>query len=226
LGSVKALSKVIALASDTTYVHCRRFSRDEFNMIADSGGTVSLCCALDTFQARGIPPFQDVLECGLRPSLSVDEEMDAPNDMFTQMRLALALQRGLIGAKKPSEDVSELSAPLLSARDVMEFATIEGARANGLEKKAGSLTPGKEADLILLRKDRINVLPMNDAEGAVVLAMDTSNVDSVFIAGKPKKLHGELIDVDLKKIASEAQRSREYLLDKGKVREALATVRP
>ncbi len=152
-----------------------------------------------------MPPIQDVLDSGIRPSLSVDEEMDAPNDMFTQMRLALSLQRGLLGARL-SEDDPDIKG-LLSARDVLEFATIEGARASGLEKKTGSLTPGKEADVILLRKDRINVLPVNNPIGAVVLAMDTGNVDSVFVGGQAKKLHGQLVGVDLKQIAAQAIKS-------------------
>lgn len=80
---------------------------------------------------------------------------------------------------------------------MIEFATIEGARANGLERQVGTLTPGKEADLILLRTDRINVMPVNDPIGAVVWGMDTGNVDSVFIAGKVMKRGGELVDVDL-----------------------------
>lgn len=214
-GNLLALSKAIKLGPDTTYVHCRRFSHDEFKMIADSGGTVSLCPSLDTLQGRGVPPIQEVLESGLRPSLSVDEELDAPNDMFTQMRLALSLQRGLLGARLSEEDPDIKG--LISARDVLEFATIAGARANGLEHKTGSLTPGKQADVILLRKDRINVLPVNDPVGAVVLAMDTGNVDSVFVGGQARKLHGQLVGVDLKKIADEAIQSRQYLLSKAKI---------
>jgi 5-methylthioadenosine/S-adenosylhomocysteine deaminase len=151
----------------------------------------------------------------MRPSLSVDEEMDAPNDMFTQMRLALSFQRGLLGGRL-TEDNPNISG-LISARDVLEFATVEGARANGLESKTGSLTPGKEADVILLRKDRINVLPVNDPVGAVVLAMDTGNVDSVFVAGKARKLGGQLVGVDLQQIADEAIKSRQYLLSKAKM---------
>lgn len=208
-GNLLALAKSISLGPDTTYVHCRRFSHDEFKMIADSGGTVSLCPSLDTLQGRGLPPIQEVLDCGIRPSLSVDEEMDAPNDMFTQMRLALSLQRGLLGGQL-SQDDPDISG-LLSARDVLEFATIEGARANGLERKTGSLAPGKEADVILLRKDRINVLPVNNPVGAVVLAMDTGNVDSVFVAGEARKLGGQLVGVNLKHIAEQAIRSRQYL---------------
>ena len=88
----------------------------------------------------------------------------------------------------------------------MEFATIEGARATGLERKVGTLTPGKEADVIMLRTDRINVLPINDPIGVVVRGMDSSNVDSVFIAGKARKRRGQLLDVDLG--AGEAARLR------------------
>ena len=76
----------------------------------------------------------------------------------------------------------------LTTRDLIEFATIEGARANGLESKVGSLTPGKEADIIMLRTDRVNVFPINDPIGAVVWGMDTSNVDSVWIGGKAKNV--------------------------------------
>ena len=90
----------------------------------------------------------------------------------------------------------------------MEFATIEGAKANGLERKVGTLTPGKEADIIMLRTDRINVLPINDPIGVVVRGMDSSNVDSVFIAGKARKRRGLLLDVDLERASSGSRTSR------------------
>jgi len=72
----------------------------------------------------------------------------------------------------------------ITSRDVLAYATLEGARANGLAHKTGSLTPGKEADVIMLRTDKPNVFPINDPIGAVVWSMDTSNIDSVFVAGK------------------------------------------
>src|SRR6266545_806675 len=77
--------------------------------------------------------------------------------------------------------------PLMSVKQVVEIATLGGARVNQLEKKTGSLTPGKEADLIMLATDRINVMPLNNAYAAVVQGMDTSNVDTVFVGGKVKK---------------------------------------
>lgn len=213
-GSPAAFAKLFSLASDTTYVHCTHYTATDFKMIADTGGTVSFCCSLDTLQGRGIPEFREAMSQGIRPSLSVDEEMDAPNDLFTQMRLALSLQRSS-GKAREGRGQKEM----LSAQDVMEFATLQGARANALEMKIGSLTPGKEADIILLRKDRLNVLPVNSPVGAVVLAMDTGNVDSVFVAGKARKLHGQMVGVDMKKVAEEAYKSQHYLLSKAGIKE-------
>ena len=101
---------------------------------------------------------------------------------------------------------------LLTTRDLLEFATIEGARANGLLDKVGSLTPGKEADLILLRTDKPNIFPVNDPIGAVVWGMDTSNVDSVFVAGKALKRDGKLLGVDMQRIRQMAYASRDYVV--------------
>jgi len=84
---------------------------------------------------------------------------------------------------------------------VLEFATIEGARTIGLSHKTGSLTPGKEADLITLRTDRLNVFPLNDPIGAVVVGADTGNVDSVFVAGRAMKRNGQLLNVNLERAA-------------------------
>ncbi len=103
--------------------------------------------------------------------------------------------------------------PLLTARDVLEFATIEGARANGLTGKVGTLTPGKEADVILLRTDQINIVPVNDPVGAVVWGMDTSNVDSVFVAGNALKRNGRLVNVDLDRVGKLAHESRDYVVE-------------
>jgi 5-methylthioadenosine/S-adenosylhomocysteine deaminase len=102
----------------------------------------------------------------------------------------------------------------VTVRDVLEFATIEGARADGLAHKIGTLTPGKEADVILLQTKRINVAPLNDVVGAVVLGMDTSDVDSAFIAGKPVKLNGHLVGVDVGRLRRRAERAREALLER------------
>jgi cytosine/adenosine deaminase-related metal-dependent hydrolase len=101
-------------------------------------------------------------------------------------------------------------------RDVIEFATIEGAKACGLEAKTGSLTPGKQADIILLRKNAINVLPVNDPLAAIALGMDGSNIDTVLVAGQVKKRDGKLVGGDMKRVADLAVQSRDYLVSKVK----------
>jgi cytosine/adenosine deaminase-related metal-dependent hydrolase len=98
---------------------------------------------------------------------------------------------------------------LLTTRRVLEYATIEGARANGLGAITGSLTPGKQADLIVLSSDTPNIFPINDPIGAVVWGMDTSNVDSVFVAGRALKRDGELVGVDMARISDIAYSARD-----------------
>jgi cytosine/adenosine deaminase-related metal-dependent hydrolase len=100
---------------------------------------------------------------------------------------------------------------LLTSRDVIRFATIQGARDLKLERKAGSLTPGKEADILLLDATAINVAPLNHVPGAVVTLMERSNVDTVIVAGKVRKWQGRLQDVDLAKLRAELEVSRDYL---------------
>jgi 5-methylthioadenosine/S-adenosylhomocysteine deaminase len=200
------------MASDTTYIHCTTLSDEEIQMIVDTGGTVSLAAPVEMMMGHGMVPTQKFLDRGLKPSLSVDVETNVPNDMFTQMRCVLTLQRALVFNRALA---GEKNVPaLLTAHDALEFATIEGAKANGVAHKTGSLTPGKEADIVMLRTDQINVMPINDPVGAVVWGMDTSNVDSVFVAGKPMKRNGELVGVDLNRLRELVYESRDYVIKK------------
>jgi cytosine/adenosine deaminase-related metal-dependent hydrolase len=139
-----------------------------------------------------------------------------PGDFFTQMRTVFTLQRMLRLARERAGERN--LPPLLTVREVVEFATIEGARDNSLDRKVGTLAPGKEADIIMLRMDQVNVMPVNDPYGAVVLGMDTSNVDTVFIAGKLMKSEGKLVGVDMNRISRQLSQSRDYLVSKAGLR--------
>jgi cytosine/adenosine deaminase-related metal-dependent hydrolase len=186
------------LKSDTTYIHCCTLNDTEWKLIKDSGGTVSIAGYVETLMGHGNPPTQKALDTGIRPSLSVDVETSVPNDFFTQMRTVFSLQKNEVWAKRLA---GEQNTPaFLKVRDVLEFATVEGARANGLERKVGTLTPGKDADIILLRTDLLNVTPINSAVGAVVTSMGPQNVDTVLIAGKVVKRNGRLVGVDLNRV--------------------------
>lgn len=78
----------------------------------------------------------------------------------------------------------------------------------------GTLTPDKQADIIMLRTDRMNVTPLNDPATALVAGMDTGNVDTVLIGGRMMKRHGELLHVDWQAVKRMALESRDYVVNK------------
>jgi 5-methylthioadenosine/S-adenosylhomocysteine deaminase len=193
------------LGADTTYIHCTTLNDTEIQMIVDTGGTVSLASPVEMMMGHGMPPIQKFLDRGLSPSLSIDVETNVPGDMFNQMRSVLALQRARATA---------LDREPVTTRQVLHYATMDGAKANGLAHKVGSLTPGKQADVILLRTDLINVTPLNDPATAVVAGMDTSNVDTVLVAGRVMKRAGRLQHVDWPAVKRAVDESRDYVIQK------------
>ena len=202
---VQEMGQAGLLGPDTTYIHCTTLNDTEIQMIVDTGGTVSLASPVEMMMGHGMPPIQKFLDRGLAPSLSIDVETNVPSDMFNQMRSVLGLQREMAAA--------EGKAPV-SPREVLAWATVEGARANGLDSKVGTLTPGKKADVIMLRTDRVNVTPLNDPTTAVVAGMDTGNVDTVIIAGRVMKRDGKLLHVDWPAVRRLTLESRDYVVEK------------
>jgi len=212
-GKLAEVGRAGLLGSDTTYVHCNSLSDEEIQMIVDTGGTVSLAATMEMMVGHGMPTTQRFLDRGLHPSLSVDAETNVPGDMFTQMRSVISLQHAQAFDYKLTHKLSTSQISQISTRDVIEYATVEGARANALEDKVGTLTPGKEADIIMLRTDRINIVPVNDPIGAVVWGMDTSNIDTVMVAGRILKRNGVLVDVDLSQVEALVTESRDHVLE-------------
>jgi 5-methylthioadenosine/S-adenosylhomocysteine deaminase len=204
-GKFEQFGRSGVLGPDTTYIHCTTLSDTEIQMIVDTGGTVSLAAPVEMMMGHGMPPIQRFLDRGLKPSLSIDVETNVPTDMFNQMRSVYALQRSAAAGQ---------GKPAITARDVLEYATIEGARANGLDAKVGTLTPGKQADIIMLRTNRMNVTPLNDPATAVVAGMDTGNVDTVMIAGRIMKQGGKLHHVDWPAVCRLASESRDFVIEK------------
>jgi 5-methylthioadenosine/S-adenosylhomocysteine deaminase len=205
-----------ALRSDTTYIHCCTLNDTEWKLIRDTGGTISIAGYVETLMGHGNPPIQKAIDTGIRPSLSVDVETSVSNDFFQQMRTIFSLQKNEIWARRLAGDKNPPK--FLTVREVLEFATIEGARANGLERKIGTLTPGKDADIILLRTDRLNVMPMNNAVGAVVTSMGPQNVDTVLIAGKVMKRNGQLVGVDFARLGRLGEEARDRLYSNANVK--------
>jgi 5-methylthioadenosine/S-adenosylhomocysteine deaminase len=183
------------LGEDVTLVHCSDLSDQDLDAVAGSGARVVLTPSSE--MASGLQPLQiqKLVDRGIRPGLGVDTERMAPGDIFAQMRAAISLQHATLFDLKLA---GKAGVPkLLSTRDVIRYATVDGASAVGVGAQAGSLAPGKQADVLILRADRPNIYPVNDAIGAVVWGMDTSNVDWVFVAGRPVMRSGVLdADVD------------------------------
>ncbi len=208
---VSQLAEMELLGPDTTYIHCNYLSDDEFRLIAESGGKVSIAPTVEMTMGHGTPPTARALAHGLRPSLSIDVVTTVPGDMFTQMRFLFAHDR-LLAHEAAFAAGNEEEPTLLSSREVLEFATIEGARVCGIEDRTGSLTPGKQADVVMIRGDDTNTYPVIDPVSTVVLQADTRNVDTVLVRGRILKESGELVDADLRSARERAASSLEFLL--------------
>jgi 5-methylthioadenosine/S-adenosylhomocysteine deaminase len=202
-----ALGRAGLLRPGDEYIHCTNLSGDAWRLIRDTGGHVSLCPQIEMSMGHGMPAVQDALDHGLRPSLSSDHSVTIAPDFFTVMRTVFTFQRMQIFARARSG--AQGLPPLLTCREVLEFATIEGARCAGLDAKIGTLAPGKEADIVMLRADRLNLWPLNNAPGTVVNLMNPGNVDTVFIAGQVRKWRGNLVGVDVPRLMRMAEEARD-----------------
>ncbi|MEU6863500.1 amidohydrolase family protein [Streptomyces sp. NPDC046876] len=199
------------LGPDLTLVHATGLSPEAWKAIGESGTTVSLAPTSDAQIGleTAVPAIDEALAVGVRPGLSIDVEVALVSDMFTQMRTLHAIQRmravnGVYGTdRQPAR---------ITTYDVLDFATLQGARTNGLADVTGSLTPGKKADLLVIRADDLNNMPLNDAVGTVVLGSDARNISAVLINGEPRKWNGQVLDVDLSALRDEVHASREYVL--------------
>jgi len=208
---VKDMHDLGLMGPDVCYIHMTDLTDQELDWIAETGGKASIAPYVEMLMGHGPPPTGKMLARGVRPSLSVDVVSSVPGEMFTQMRTALAYDRILEFTDTP--DIA--FAPKLTHSDVLDFATIDGARSIMLDDKVGSLTPGKQADIVLLRTDVINTAPVLDPKATIVTYADTSNVDSVFVAGRAVKRGGELLGVDMKSIVGQLEESRNSILGQG-----------
>jgi cytosine/adenosine deaminase-related metal-dependent hydrolase len=207
------------------FIHMTGMSDKGWNAVKNVGAHVSIAFPIEMNMRHGIPPIHKMQRLGIEPSLSTDVETNMTADFFTQMRSAMTMQRMIVNEEIlasggyvppapgqfawPSPPAGTL--PLLNVRDVLRYATINGAKHLGLGDKTGSLKPGKEADIIMLDATHINVFPVNHVPGAVVQMMERSNVETVIVAGKVRKWKGQLLGVDLNNLRSQLQASRDFI---------------
>lgn len=181
---VSALLEHGLLRPKTLYVHGNSLDDGELKLISDSGGTASVAPAGEAQLGGGAPVAGRLRRAGVTTGLGVDSVTSIPGDMFSLMRAALL-------ASQIAED------PRFSVGDVLRMATIDGAAALGLADRIGSLRPGKQADVILLRLDDLNLSTAErDPIAAVVTAAHPGNVDTVLVAGQVVKAGGRLVHVN------------------------------
>jgi 5-methylthioadenosine/S-adenosylhomocysteine deaminase len=199
------------LGPDVTHVHCNTIADDEIAMIADSGGTASVAADVEMQMGHGWPATGRLLEAGVRPSLSIDTCSSNGGHMFGAMRATIGVQRALDHAAAEASGVP-CETLRVSCRDALSFATVEGARALGLEDRIGSLTPGKAADIVIVRTDDPGMFPVNHPYGALVYDAHPGVVDTVLVAGRVVKRDGRLVGVDLGRLRRLAEESRDHLM--------------
>ncbi len=204
-GAIAQLGARGALGDDITLVHGTNLSDADLDAVADSGASIVVAPSTEMASGLGTPPIQQLIDRDIDPGLGVDDESLAPGDLFAQMRATISIQHATLFEAKLA---GKAGLPkLMTTREIIRHGTIDGAKAAGLPQ-VGTLTPGNEADVIVLRTDRPNIYPVNDPIGAVVWGMDTSNLDSVFVRGRAIVRDGELL-TDLGRVrtlAAEAQR--------------------
>jgi cytosine/adenosine deaminase-related metal-dependent hydrolase len=203
------------MGPDVTYVHCNAVADDELAMIAATGGTASCSPDIELQMGHGWPATGRLLRAGIRPTISIDVCSSNGGHMFGAMRSLIGTQRGFDHA-----EAQERGEPLdhvpLSCREVVEFATIDGARAIGLDAEIGTLTPGKQADVILLSTDSYGMFPANSPYGAVVYNAHPGVVETILVAGKVVKRDGELLGIDRERLRSRAFASRDYIFERAR----------
>lgn len=209
-GPIRTLRDRGLLNDRTTYVHCNTLADEELAMIADSGGTASVAPDVELAMGHGWPATGRLLAAGIRPGLSIDVCSLNGGDMFATMRTAVGVQRAIDHARADERGESLDTLPL-TCQDVFAFATSDGARTCGLGDVTGSLTPGRQADLVVLAKG-LATTPLNNPHGALVYAAHPGLVDTVMVAGRDRKRGGVLVDVDVAAVTRLAEQTRDHLL--------------
>jgi 5-methylthioadenosine/S-adenosylhomocysteine deaminase len=214
--SVGQLNKAKLLGPDITHVHCNSLKDDEYNMIADSGGTVSVSAESEMHLGCGITPVPRLLAHGIRPSLSTDVPSVNSCDMFGALRTVLGTHRGMI-SQQMLDHPDQKPVSRLTTREMLEFATVRGAAATGLSAKVGRLVPGMQADVVLISYKRVGLFPLHNPTALVVMYATPADVDTVLVAGKVVKRGGKLQGVDYAALMREAEASADYLYSQSKM---------
>lgn len=185
------------LGPQINIVHGHALSDAQLQRFCDLGMSFSAAAENEMTQGHGHPITGRLRAFGKAPSLGVDLESVLSGDMLTQARVALGMQRSLDNVAYRDAHGSIPPTSTITTREALSWVTVEGARMLGQLDRIGTLAPGKQADLVLIRADDLNMQPVHDPVSTVVMQTTLANIDSVMVAGRWKKRHGRLLDVDV-----------------------------
>jgi 5-methylthioadenosine/S-adenosylhomocysteine deaminase len=195
----------------TIYVHAATLTRDSYNRIAATGGSVSVSTESEQSAGQGYPPTWQLREHSIPVSLSMDTSVWWSGDLFSAMRTTLGADRSRehYEAHAKQETVTNLH---LRAEDVVDWATRGGAKALGMDSVIGSIEPGKKADLVLIKNDASPVMfPVLNLYGHVAFQAQRGDVHTVVINGRVVKHDNALVDSDLAKARQVVEQTVDYL---------------
>ncbi|WP_227377448.1 amidohydrolase family protein [Haladaptatus halobius] len=181
------------LASDVNIAHANHFSQEDIEHAVDQGVSFSATPEVEMQMGHGIPVTGKVLEADGRPTWGVDVCSNISGDMGSQMRIGLQVQR-MLENQTLLEGGEEVTSVNLTARDTLEMATIEGARALNMEDEIGTLAPGKRADIIMIDASDFMTAPSHSPIQTAVFQSDPSHIDTVLVGGEIVKTDGELLN--------------------------------
>jgi len=200
------------LGPHNIFNHCTRLPAGSWKLLAEAGVNVTVnprSDALFGFDGDRFA-YQQAIDHGLLPALGIDLDTAFGSDMFGEMHALFGQQRSAMRYRRFRGEAN-VPAPI-TVQKVLEAATVNGARVAGLEGIAGTLAPGRQADVIMVRTNGAGVFPVTNAIGTIVQAVERADVDTVMVAGQLRKRHGRLVGVDLDRLAAEVTASRDYLL--------------
>jgi len=193
-------------------VHGNNLSDDQLARFVDRGVTFSVAPENEMAQGHGHPITGRLRKLGAAPSLGVDLESVISGEMLVVARIALAHQRSLDNAAFRAAKGGIPETSTIPAREALGWITVEGARMLGMEDRIGTISPGKQADLVFIRADALNVWPVHDPVATVVTQASLANIDSVMVAGEWRKREGKLLFPGLERVKAELHRSGERIL--------------
>lgn len=174
--------------------HCLELTPEEINTLSECGVTVAHNARSNAKAGRGIAPVQAMRQAGLPVGLATDGPMSGNTlDIFSQMAPASMFAKLLGGSRK-----------CMPARDIVQMATIEGAKVLGLDAKVGSLEVGKCADLVRISLDSPRMTPIYDIYAALVFAANSSDVRDVMINGNWVAKNGVALTIERAKVMQDA----------------------